>query len=178
MFGAVVLLAGCSSYNPPSSQNQTSQTQSKPADIVSKSNNENSEDIAAANKRFECTQEVQRSYKEKWNVKCHELKKDDDCTMPPLNYLPLEKDKADRMDECFKDNPSKAKFNDEDDFVKSLERDKCLNYSEQYYIEKWDSQCRRLGRATNCTLPVGLSNPLDSMRQGQRDECYMKYLAK
>lgn len=173
VLGVIVLLSGCSDYNPPSSQSQSNKT-----NVVGDVKNNDNSDASIALKRKACTDEVQNRYREKWNEECHVLKRDDDCTMPPINYLPVEKEKANGMDECYKNYPSNLKFIGEDDFLKELERDKCLNYAEQYYIDTWDKQCKRIGRAKNCTIPVNLSSSYDDMLRGQRDECYMKYPAK
>lgn len=176
LLGAVFLLSGCADYNPPVSQNKTNSVST--ASNTKEVKSEDNEDVVIANKRFECKQEAYNKYIEKRNIECHKLKREDGCTMPPLNYLPLEKEKTDAMDECYKTYKSTAKFKGEDEFLKEIGREKCLNYSEQLYIDKWDSQCKRLGRDKNCTLPVALSNPLDDMRRGERDECYNKYPAK
>jgi hypothetical protein len=145
---------------------------------VSEPRDEKASDIATANKRFECKQEAYNRYIEKRNEECHKLKREDDCLMPPINYLPIEKEKATAMDECYKVYVSTAKFKGEDDFLKEYQREKCLNQAEQYYIDKWDSQCARFGRAKNCTLPVATTATLDDMLRGQRDECYMQYPTK
>lgn len=138
----------------------------------------NNEDATMANKRLECKEDAYKNYLVKWNKECHNLGKEDSCTMPPVNYLPINKEKADAFEECYKNFPSKTKFKDEEAFLKELEREKCLNQAEQYYIDKWDSQCSSLGRAKDCTLPIAASNNLDEMLRGQRNECYMKYPTK
>lgn len=173
MLSVVLLLAGCSDNN-----SSVTPIKTKPVSVTSNVESLDNKDIATANKRFECKQDAYNKYVEKRNIECHKLKREDDCLMPPINYLPIEKEKTDGMDKCYKTFVSTAKFDGEDEFLKEFGREKCLNYAEQLYIDRWDSTCKRLGRAKNCTLPVVNSNPHDELRRGERDECYMKYPAE
>ncbi len=57
----------------------------------------------------------------------------------------------------------------------AVELDLCLSDAESRYTRMWQANCVDRGLGTNCSLPGGIADRLNDLRERARAECYKKY---
>ena len=61
------------------------------------------------------------------------------------------------------------------EIVKQVKIDRCLDDAYNAYIEGWNSACKRLGYAPNCSLLPVTYNIIESRYENQKQDCLNRY---